>query len=101
MIKKELKKYDYIYDEKMLNKIYNCVDEMPYPGIMQNIIRSSIAFSDAENKYDYLSKIMLSLTGMGDLKDFKKLQDFGFSLRDIEKLTGKPKSSVAREVNNE
>ena len=74
---------------------------MPYPGIMQNIIRSSIAFSDAENKYDYLSKIMLSLTGMGDLKDFKKLQEFGFSLRDIEKLTGKPKSSVAREVNNE
>ena len=85
----------------MLNKIYNCVGEMPYPGIMQNIIRSSLAFSDAENKYDYLSKIMLSLTGMEDLKDFKKLQEFGFSLRDIEKLTGKPKSSVAREVNNE
>ncbi len=102
ILSSELKKYSNIKPElKILNKIYNLVDTLPYPGDLKNIIRSSVAFSDLENEYGYLTKIYESLTGNKLTDNFKKLQEEGFTVRDIEKLTGISKSSVSRGINNE
>lgn len=102
LIENELKKYSNRKpDVKILRKIYNCIDKMPYPGDLKNIVRSSIAFSDSSNEYDYLSKLLENLTGLNVNGDLKKLQELGFSVREIEKLTGISKSSVSRGINNE
>lgn len=102
IVSSELKKYSNVKPElKILNKIYNLVDTLPYPGDLKNIIRSSIAFSDLENEYGYLIKIYESLTGNKLTDNLKKLQEEGFTVRDIEKITGISKSSVSRGINNE
>ena len=74
---------------------------LPYPGDLKNIIRSSIAFSDMTTEYGYLSKIYEAITNEKLTNNLKKLQEQGFSVRQIEKLTGISKSSVSRGINNE
>ena len=102
IITSELKKYSNVKPEyKILNKIYNLVETLPYPGDLKNIIRSSIAFSDMTMEYGYLSKIYETITNEKLTNDLKKLQEQGFSVREIEKLTGISKSSVSRGINNE
>lgn len=102
IIETELKKYSNLKpDLKTLEKVYNNVKRMPYPGDLKNIIRSAIAFSDMTNDYGYLSKIYESLVGSLSIDNLKKLQEEGFTVREIEKLTGVSKSSVSRGINNE
>lgn len=102
IIENELKKYSNLKpDFKTIEKIYNNVKKMPYPGDLKNIIRSAIAFSDLTNNYGYLSKIYESLIGPISADNLKELQEQGFTIREIEKLTGVSKSSVSREINNE
>ena len=102
IITSELKKYSNVKPEyKILNKIYSLVETLPYPGDLKNIIRSSIAFSDMTMEYGYLSKIYETITNEKLTNDLKKLQEQGFSVREIEKLTGISKSSVSRGINNE
>lgn len=102
IIEHELKKYSNLKpDFKTLEKIYNIVKKMPYPGDLKNIIRSSIAFSDMSNDYGYLSKLYESLVGPIPTDNLKELQEKGFTVREIEKLTGVSKSSVSRGINNE
>ena len=52
-------------------------------------------------EYGYLSKIYETITNEKLTNDLKKLQEQGFSVREIEKLTGISKSSVSRGINNE
>lgn len=102
IIENELKKYSNLKpDFKTLEKIYNNVKKMPYPGDLKNIVRSSIAFSDMSNDYGYLSKLYESLVGPIHTDNLKELQEEGFTVREIEKLTGVSKSSVSRGINNE
>lgn len=102
ILSSELKKYSNIKpDLKILHKIYDLTNTLPYPGDLKNIIRSAVAFSDLENEYGYLSKIYEALLGNKSVDNLKELQEQGFTVREIEKLTGIPKSSVAREINNE
>ena len=102
LVENELKKYSNKKpDIKILHKIYGCIDRMPYPGDLKNIIRSSIAFSDTSSEFDYLSKLFENLTNKKIGCDLKKLQELGFTVREIEKLTGISKSSVSRGINNE
>lgn len=102
ILSSELKKYSNIKpDLKILHKIYDLTNTLPYPGDLKNIIRSAVAFSDLENEYGYLSKIYENLLGNKLTDNLKELQEQGFTVREIEKLTGISKSSVAREINNE
>lgn len=81
---------------RLFRKIISTVKHIPYPGELKNIIKTAIAFSDSSNKYDYLRKLYETVhAGSSDLK---QLQDEGFSLRDIEILTGVSKSQAAREL---
>lgn len=99
IVKSELRKYEKIkLDLRILHKIYNLADTLPYPGNLKNVIRSAIAFSDLENEYGYLAKIYETLLNRRPADDLKMLQEQGFTVREIEKLTGVPKSSVARGI---
>lgn len=83
-------------DLRLFNKILNKLDQVPYPGDMKQIIRTSIAFSDNTNKYDYLRKLYITLNGNLEPLDLQVLQREGFTTREIEILTRIPRSSVSR-----
>ena len=84
-------------DMRLFNKILNNCEELPYPGDMKRVIKTSIAFSDATNKYDYFRKIYLALNDKSNV-DITDLQRAGFTTREIEILSGISKSSVARKL---
>ena len=86
-------------DLRLFHKILNRLSDIPYPGDMKQIIRTSIAFSDETSKYDYLRKIYLSLNGSPKNVNIQELSDQGFTTREIEILTRVPKSSVSRKLN--
>ncbi len=82
---------------RLFRKIINIMEPIPYPGDLKNLIRTSIAFSDPSNDYDYLRRLYTEITGNRDI-DLKTLQKYGFTVREIEILTGISKSQVAREL---
>lgn len=85
-------------DIRLFNKILNRLPEIPYPGDMKRIIKTSIAFSDETSKYDYLRKVYLALNGNPKNVDIQKLSEQGFTTREIEILAKIPKSSVSRKL---
>ncbi len=85
-------------DLRLFNKILNRQSEIPYPGDMKQIIKTSIAFSDETSKYDYLRKIYLALNGNPKNVDIQSLSEQGFTTREIEILARIPKSSVSRKL---
>ena len=85
-------------DLRLFNKILNRLTDIPHPGDMKQIIKTSIAFSDEANKYDYLRKIYLALNDNPKTVDIQSLSEQGFTTREIEILARVPKSSVARKL---
>lgn len=85
-------------DLRLFNKILNRLPEIPYPGDMKQIIKTSIAFSDETSKYDYLRKIYLALNSNSNNIDIQDLSEQGFTTREIEILARIPKSSVSRKL---
>ncbi len=79
---------------KLFKKVLEYSLELPNPGEMENIIKSSIAFSNSSKSYDYIRRIFNKL--YNNEQDINKLKDYGFSVRDIEILTGISKSQVSR-----
>lgn len=85
---------------RLFKKILNHMDPIPFPGDLKNLIKSSLAFSDPNNEFDYLKRLFNSVNR--DLKiSFKEMQKMGFTVREIEILTGISKSQVARELKEE
>lgn len=84
---------------KLFKKIVHNMNEIPNPGILKNIIRTSLAFSDPTNEYDYLVRFFNTTLNPMYLKNLKKLKKMGFTIREIEILTGISKSQVSRELN--
>lgn len=83
---------------KLFRKIINSLDVIPYPGDLKNIVKTSLAFSNSSNKYDYLVKLFTTTKGREELADLKRLHNSGFTLREIEILTGISKSQISREL---
>lgn len=90
-----------IKDIKLFRKILFLQDLMPYPGDLKNLIKTSLAFSNLNSKYDYLVRLYENITGEKINENIKKLQEQGFTVREIEKLTGISRSQVSRGLNNE
>lgn len=84
---------------RLFKKILNNIRVIPYPGDLKNIIKTSIAFSDVNNKNDYLKQLYLTLNNK-DKINIKELQEEGFTVREIETLTGISKSTVSRGLKN-
>lgn len=83
---------------RLFKKIILSTDNVPYPGDLKNIIKTSLAFSDPNNEYDYFKKLFESIDSKNNIADLKTLQTRGFTVRDIEVLTGVSKSQVSREL---
>lgn len=91
-------KFKYIEkDTRLLKKIISLMDPIPYPGDLKNLIKTSLAFS-SNDKYNYLKKLYENTQKIK--LDINVLQKQGFTVREIEKLTGISKSQVSRELNN-
>lgn len=85
-------------DMKLFRKIVGNMDSIPYPGELKNLIKTSLAFSDPNYEFDYLRRLYRSTFGEIDSTDLKVLQNRGFTVREIEVLTGVSKSQVSREL---
>lgn len=90
-------------NSRLFRKVLNLYKTVPYPGEIKNILRTSLAFSDPENHYDYLTRIYETVLLQDGIEqyDILKLSSLGFSIREIEILVGKSKSTIARIINGE
>lgn len=90
-------------NSKLFRKVMNLYKNVPYPGEMKNILRTSLAFSDPDYEYDYLKRIYETILLQENVEqiDISKLSSLGFSTREIEILTGKSKSAVSRIINGD
>ena len=64
---------------------------------LKNILKTSLAFSDPSYEYVYLKRIYNSLNKENS-NSLKNIQDKGFTVREIEILTGVSKSQVSRKL---
>ena len=83
---------------RLFKKIIGMMENIPYPGELKNLIKTSIAFSDPNNEFDYLKRLLNTIDKNKDFNSLKSLQDNGFTMREIEILTGVSKSQVSREL---
>lgn len=88
-------------DTRLFRKILKLSKQLPYPGQLKNIIKTSLAFSDIGSEYDYLKRLYNNLIGNLEQKNLNQLHEEGFTVREIEKLKGESKSSVSRKLNKE
>lgn len=86
-------------DMRLFHKILKNLEEIPYPGDLEPLIRTAIAFSDESSQYDYLRKIYQAFYEKNVLTDIQQLSQQGYTTREIEILTKIPKSSVSRKIN--
>lgn len=85
---------------RLFRKIMTKIPQLPYPGDLKNIIRTSIAFSKPNDEYDYLRRLYASVVPADDqaLGNAMQLHGQGFTVREIEILTGISRSTVSREL---
>lgn len=82
---------------RLFRKLIGLLNPLPYPGELKNLIRTSIAFSNPEDGKDYFRRLYYSICNEKP-DDLYKLQQQGFTVREMELLSQKSKSSVAREL---
>ena len=83
---------------RLFKKILKTTENIPYPGELKNIIKTSLAFSDFSDQYDYLKRLYINLNGNCKKLDINFMHEKGFTVREIELLTGVSKSQVSREL---
>ncbi len=88
-------------DTRLFRKILNLSENLPYPGELKNIIKTSLAFSDIDSENDYLKRLYNNLIGNVEKRDINQLYSEGFTVREIEKLKGESKSTVSRKLGKE
>ena len=86
-------------DTRLFKKILKKSRDLPYPGELKNIIKTSLAFSDVNNGHDYLRRLYNNLIGKLEQTDISQLHAQGFTMREIEKLKGESKSTISRKLN--
>lgn len=85
-------------DKRLLRKIIDAMATIPLPGDLHNIIKTAITFSDPSNKYDYFIKLYKSCSGLHAIPDLNSLKEQGFTIREMEVLSGISKSQISREL---
>ena len=84
---------------RLFRKILGLKKKLPCPSEMKKILRNAVCFCDETIEGDYLGRIYELLTG--DTTDnLHRLHNQGFTVREIEILSGVSKSQVARFLNN-
>ncbi|WP_322742217.1 AAA family ATPase [Mycoplasma mycoides] len=58
---------------RLFKKIISSYEKIPYPRILENVIRTSLDFSDPNSKFDYPKRLYKNVIQKGiDLNQFKK-----------------------------
>lgn len=83
---------------RLFKKIIENMVEIPYPGELKNLIKVSLAFSDPLNEYDYMRRLVKYVTKDTTSPDLNTLNDMGFTVREMEILTGVSRSQISREL---
>ena len=76
------------------------MEVIPYPGDLKNIIKTSLAFSNPNDEYDYLKRLY-TLVSNNNSPNIEIMKKQGFTVREIEILTGISKSQVSRFLKEE
>ena len=84
-------------DVRLFRKVVGLYENIPLPGDLQNTIKTTVAFSNPSDGYDYLRRLYKIVCGAAP-DDCRTLKDKGFTIREISNLTGKSKSNVGREI---
>ena len=84
-------------DIRLFRKILKLANPMPMPGAMKNIIKTSLAFSDAEDGLDYMRNLYVNISHRQP-DNLLLLKQEGFTVREIEILAKQSKSNVARRL---
>lgn len=82
---------------RLFKKILNLLDPIPYPGELKNLIKTSLAFSKPDDEYDYLKRLYITVT-KNSKETLKDIQNKGFTVRELEILTGISKSQISRDL---
>lgn len=82
---------------RLFKKIIGSMESIPYPGDLKNIIKTSLAFSNPNSEFDYLKRLCKSALG-GMTSNIVELYAKGFTLRELEILTGISKSQISRDI---
>ena len=94
-----LSKYKIGYrNTRLFRKILGLQKKMPCPNEMKKILRNAVCFCDETIEGDYLGRVYELLTG-GTTGNLHRLHEQGFTVREIEILSGVSKSQVARFLN--
>jgi hypothetical protein len=83
---------------RVFKKIITNMPHIPYPGDLKNMIKTALAFSSPDNKYDYLRRLLIETIGKEKSQNLKYLHESGYTLREMELLTGVSKSQISREL---
>lgn len=98
MLAKYLKKIKLAtHDIRLFKKLMKLTNHIPNPGELQNLIKTSIAFSDPRDGHDYFRRLFVAICN-GKEKSAEELKDVGFTVREIGILLQKSKSGVCREL---
>lgn len=81
---------------KLFKKIMNLFDDIPYPGDLKNIIKTSVAFSDTTNSNDIYVRLLKVIVSENEANNIDFLKNKNFTLREIEALTKISKSQLSR-----
>ena len=84
-------------DIRLFRKIMKLMPQLPYPGELKNLIRTSVAFSNPNDGMDYFRRLYYAVCNEKP-EELKKLQSQKFTVREMEILVGRSKSSVARDL---
>lgn len=82
---------------RLLRKVVSNMSPLLAPAELENAIKVSIGFSNKENKFEYLQRLFNRIVRV-EGKDYVTMKSMGFTLREIETLTGDSKSKVGREL---
>ncbi|KRL12579.1 ATP-binding protein [Schleiferilactobacillus perolens] len=99
MLNDDLKKFkNASRDMKLVRKVLNSDSQIPNPGELKNLLKVSLAFSDPADPQDYLRRLYRTTQHISEMPSLATLKEQGFTLREIEVLTGVSKSQAAREL---
>lgn len=84
-------------DIRLFRKILAEKTEMPSPAEIQNIVKTSIVFSDMNTQGDYIRRFYMAYLGH-DVEDASSLKEKGYTIREIGILMGQSKSTVDRQL---
>ena len=87
----------YSVNKRLFRKILDLMGHIPLPGDLDKLIRTSVAFGESSDEFGYLKSLYSRVSQPLSVFELSKK---GFTVRDIEILTGISKSTVSRILND-